>query len=397
MEPVVIVSGARTPIGRFRGRLSTVAAPQLGAVALSAAVERAGLSPDAVDYVIMGNAIAAGVGQTPARQAGIAAGIPPTTSALTVNKACASGLMAVVLAAQNIALGEAQVVAAGGMESMSLAPHLLAHSRRGIPIGPGELVDAMIFDGLWCPFENRHMGNSAEDIARKYNIGRAEQDAFALRSHQRAVAARRNFDAEIAPVTVPGPPKVGGGVVEADEGPRPDTSLEALAKLAPAFEPQGTVTPGNSSQISDGAAALVLMAEGRATRLPRQPMARILGYTHSAIEPRWLFDAPVLAVRQLLEKTGLALGDFDLIEINEAFAAQTLANGHVLGWDWDRVNVKGGAIALGHPIGASGARILVTLLYSLEQRALRRGLAVVCHGGGGAVAMAMERVGGGPL
>jgi acetyl-CoA C-acetyltransferase len=373
-------------------------------VALKAAVERAGAEPGEVDYVVMGNMLSAGLGQTPARQAAIGAGIPDTTSAMTVNKACASGLSAVVLAAQAIQSGDAEVIAAGGMENMSLAPHLLMNSRTGQRLGDARLVDSMLHDGLWCPFENRHMGGSAEAIAEKYGIGRDEQDGFALRSHQRASTAVAEgwFADEIAPVEVTG---ARGQVqkVTQDEGPRPDSTREALGRLKPSFPPGECVTPGNASQISDGAAAVTIMSAERADRLGTEPLVRITGYAHAANEPGMLFDAPRMAVKRLLERTGEELQDFDIIEVNEAFAAQVLANGRALGWDWDRVNPHGGAIALGHPIGASGARILVTLIYGLRkmgalsnhQERLRRagkGMAVICHAGGGAVAMSIESV-----
>ncbi len=393
MKKVVIAGGMRTPLGKFGGALSTTPAPQLGAAAIKSALQKSGVRPENVDYVIMGNVLSAAVGQAPARQAGIAAGIPVTTSALTVNKVCASGLTSVVLASQAIQLGDADVVVAGGMENMSLAPHMLVNSRTGYRMGDIKAIDHMVFDGLWCPFENRHMGASAEAIATKYGITRAEQDAFALRSHQKAVAAAREgaFAEEIAPFQVKQKGKV--LTIDQDEGPRPDTSLEVLGKLAAAFPPGTTVTAGNAAQITDGAAALVVMSADKATALKVKPMAYITGYSHAAIEPGWLFDAPTLAIRKLLEKTGTRLEDYDLIEANEAFVAQILANGKVLGWDWGKVNVKGGATALGHPIGASGARILVTLLHSMKQRGARRGIAAICHGGGGAVALAVERNG----
>ncbi|MSQ33190.1 MAG: acetyl-CoA C-acetyltransferase [Dehalococcoidia bacterium] len=390
---VVIVAGARTPMGKFMGGLSTVPATQLGAGAIRAALERARLAPQQVDYVIMGNVLMAGVGQAPARQAAIAAGIPDHISALTINKVCASGLTAVVLAAQMIKAGDAEVVVAGGMENMSLAPHMLVNSRTGIKLGDAKVVDHMVHDGLWCPFANRHMGGSAEAIAAKYGITREEQDRWALRSHQRAVAAAREglFAAEIAPVTIKS--RRGDTVVSADEGPRGDTSLEALAKLPPAFSEHGkTVTAGNASQITDGAAALVVMSAAKARQAGLEPMGVIQGYSHSAVDPQWLFDAPVAATETLLKKTGTRLDDYGLVEDNEAFCAQFLANSKVLGWDSERVNVKGGATALGHPIGASGARLLVTLLYAMKERRQRRGLVSICHGGGGAVAMALEGV-----
>lgn len=390
MTEAYAVGAARTPIGRFLGALSEVAAPELGAVAVGAALARGGVPPEAVDDVLLGNVLQAGVGQAPARQAALGAGIPPAASATTLNKVCASGLQAVIDATRAVRLGEADVVVAGGMESMSLGPHLLPHARRGIRLGSGELIDATVHDGLWCAVEHQHMGSAAEAIAAKHGVTREAQDAYARESHRRAVAAQRGgcFDAEIIPVGAP--PGTDGVRVTADELPRPDTSLERLAALRPAFAAQGTVTAGNAPALSDGAAALVLASEAAIGRHGLHPLARIAGYASAGTEPRWLFEAPPLAIRRVLERTGLALEDFDLLEVNEAFAAQALANGRELGWDWDRVNVHGGAIALGHPLGATGARILVTLLYALRERGGRRGLAALCHGGGGAVALAVE-------
>ena len=390
---IVIAGAARTPVGKFVGGLSTTPATRLGSIALKAAVDRSGIEPGQVDYVVMGNMLTAGLGQTPARQAAIGAGIPDTTSAMTINKACASGLTAVVLAAQAIQSGDSEVVAAGGMENMSLAPHLLMNSRIGQRLGDATLIDSMLHDGLWCPFENRHMGGSAEAVARKYGVGRAEQDDFALRSHRKASAAVSEgwFADETVPVEVAGA-KGHTQKVTADEGPRPDSTSESLARLKPGFPPGDTVTPGNASQISDGAAAVVVMSAERATETGADPIARITGYAHAANEPGMLFDAPRIAVKKLLERTGDRLDDFDVIEVNEAFAAQVLANGKALGWDWDKVNPRGGAIALGHPIGASGARILVTLIYGLRKSGGKKGMAVICHAGGGAVAMSIEAV-----
>ncbi|MBI4491521.1 MAG: acetyl-CoA C-acetyltransferase [Chloroflexi bacterium] len=390
MREVHIVGAARTPIGRFMGGLASVPAPQLGAVAIRAAVERAGVDPQSIGEVVMGNVISAGLGQAPARQAGLAAGLPEGASALTVNKVCASGLEAVNLAALKIAAGETEVAVAGGMENMSAGPHLLRGSRAGFRLGNAELIDATVYDGLWCAFEQHHMGNSAEAIAEKYGLSRRELDECALRSHQKAVAAMQTgrFKAETVPVEArSGRQSV---VIEADEAPRPDTSLEALAKLKPAFVAQGCVTAGNAPGITDGAAALVLASAEAVRRQGLAPLAKITGYATAAVQPRWLFDAPSLAVRRLLERTGTRLEDYDLLEVNEAFAAQIVANGKVLGWDWERVNVNGGAIALGHPIGATGARLVVTLIHALHERGLKRGLAALCHGGGGAVAMSFE-------
>ncbi|MEE8363503.1 MAG: acetyl-CoA C-acetyltransferase [Dehalococcoidia bacterium] len=388
---VVIAGAARTPIGRFGSGLATTPATTLGSVAIRAAAERAGISGADVDYTIMGNCLPAGLGMVPARQSAIDAGIPDSVSALTVNKACASGLSAVVLAAQAIQLDEAEVVAAGGMENMSLAPHLLMNSRTGQRLGDIKMADHMLADGLWCPWENRHMGGSAEAIAGKYEVTRQEQDEFAARSHARAIAAieRGWFKDEIAPVEVKGR-RGAVTVVDTDEGPRADSNFEGMAKLRPAFPPGETVTAGNASQISDGAAALVIMSGERAAETGATPIGRIVGYAHAANPPGWLFDAPPMALANLFEKTGESLDDFDLIEVNEAFSAQCVANGKVLGWDWERVNERGGAVALGHPVGASGARILVTLLYGLRRTGGKKGLALICHGGGGAMAMSVE-------
>ena len=389
MTDVYIVGAARTPIGRFLGSLSSVSAPELGAVAVRAAVERAGVDPGAVEDVIVGNVVQAGVGQAPARQAALGAGLPSSASATTINKVCASGLEAINSAALAIRNGDADIVVAGGMESMSRSPHLLNGARQGLRLGSGQLEDAVIHDGLWCPFEKHHMGNAAEAIAEKHGIGRAEMDEYALNSHRKAVAAAEagRFDAEIAPVTVAGRTAT---VVSRDESPRADTSAEALAKLRPVFVPDGVVTAGNAPGLTDGAAAVVVASEEAVREHNLTPLARVVAHTTAACDPLWLFDAPVLAIEKLLKKTGTSLDDYDLVEVNEAFAAQVLANGKSLGWDWDRVNVNGGAIALGHPIGATGARIVVTLLHALQQRGLKRGMAGLCHGGGGAVAMSFE-------
>jgi acetyl-CoA C-acetyltransferase len=389
MTDVYIVGAARTPIGRFLGALSSMPAPELGALAVRAAVGRAGVDPGAVEDVIIGNVVQAGVGQAPARQAALGAGLPSSASATTVNKVCASGLEAINSAALAIRNGDADIIIAGGMESMSRSPHLLNGARQGLRLGSSQLEDAVIHDGLWCPFEKHHMGNAAEAIAEKHGIGRAEMDEFALNSHRKAVAAADagRFDAEIAPVTVAGRTAT---VVSRDESPRADTSAEALAKLRPAFLPDGVVTAGNAPGLTDGAAAVVVASEDAVREHNLTPLARVVAHTTAACDPLWLFDAPVLAIEKLLKKTGTSLDDYDLVEVNEAFAAQILANGKSLGWDWDRVNVNGGAIALGHPIGATGARIVVTLLHALQQRGLKRGMAGLCHGGGGAVAMSFE-------
>ena len=390
MTEVFIVGAARTPIGRFMGGLSQTPAPRLGAVAVRAAVERAGIDPEIVDDVVMGNVVSAGLGQAPARQAALGAGIPDHSSATTVNKVCASGLEALNIAAQTIRLGGAAVMVAGGMENMSAAPHLFMGSRRGVRLGAVQLEDAVVHDGLWCPFEDRHMGHAAEAIAEKYGISRREMDEYSLRSHEQAVSASEagRFDDEIVPVVVAN--GKGSTVVARDEGPRTDTSTAALGALKPAFTPDGLVTAGNAPGITDGAAALVIAGEQAVQTHKLRPLARVVAHATFGIAPLWLFDAPVGAIQRLLEKTGTRLEDYDLFEINEAFAAQVLANGKVLGWDWDRVNVQGGAIALGHPIGATGARLVVTLLHALAQRGGKRGMAALCHGGGGGVAMSFE-------
>ncbi len=390
-DDVVIVGAARTPIGRFEGALSTLPAPQLGAIAIRAAVERAGIPVDTPEEVLMGCVVPAGQGQAPARQAAIRAGLPPEVGAVTVNKVCGSGLKTVMLAAAMIRAGDAECLVAGGMENMNLCPYLLPKARFGYRMGHDTLVDSMIHDGLWCAFENHHMGHSAEWIAREYGLTRQDLDEWAFQSHQRAIAATDagRFRAEIVPVEVPqrkGPPLL----VETDECPRRDTSPEALARLKPAFQPDGIVTAGNSPGITDGAAATVVMRRAAAERLGAKPLARVLGYAQAAVEPLRLFTAPVFAVRRLLDRLGASLEDFDLFELNEAFAAQIVANVRELGLNPERVNVNGGAIALGHPIGCSGTRILVTLLYALRDRGLRRGIAALCLGGGEAVAMAVE-------
>jgi acetyl-CoA C-acetyltransferase len=393
LNQAVIVSAVRTPVGRFQGTLSGLSASDLGAVAIRAAVERAGVDPASVDEVLMGNVVLAGQGQAPARQAAIKSGLPPTVGATTVNKICGSGLKTVMLAAAMIFTGDGDIFVAGGMESMNNGPYLLPKARFGYRLGDGKLVDAMVYDGLWCSFENHHMGNSAEWIAREYNLTREELDEYALGSHMAAIAAidAGRFREEIVPVEVP--QRKGAPILfDTDEVPRRDTSLEKLARLKPAFRPDGLVTAGNSPGITDGAAATVVMSAARAQELGIQPLARIVAYDQAAVEPLKIFVAPIVAVRKLLEKTGTTLDDYDLIEINEAFAAQTLADGRELGMDWDKVNVNGGAIALGHPIGCSGARVLVTLIYALRHRGLKHGLAALCLGGGEAVAMAIELV-----
>ncbi|HEY7127230.1 MAG TPA: acetyl-CoA C-acetyltransferase [Ktedonobacterales bacterium] len=389
----VIVSAARTPVGKFLGALSSFSATELGAIAIRQAVNRAGISEEQekqIEEVIMGNVVTAGVGQAPARQAAIGAKLPDDLPAVTINKVCGSGLKAVMLAAQAIRAGDADLIVAGGMESMSNAPYLLPGARTGYRLNNREVVDAVVHDGLWCAFENIHMGSEAEIIAEKFGISRQAQDAFALQSHQRAAAATKagRFEEEIIPiVTIPKGERL---IINDDEPIRPNTSLEALAALKPAFKKDGTVTAGNAPGLSDGAAALVIASRERAKALGLPILARITGYASAAITPKYIFAAPPRAVHRLLERTGLKMGDFDLIEINEAFAAQVLANGQELDWDWNRVNVNGGAVALGHPIGASGARVLTTLLYELRRRGGGRGLATLCLGGGGAVALSIE-------
>jgi acetyl-CoA C-acetyltransferase len=390
----VIVSACRTAIGRFMGGLSTMPAPRLGAVAIREAVRRAGIDPAIVDETLMGCVVPAGIGQAPARQAAIHGGIPDEVGALTINKVCGSGLKAVMLAAGLIRAGDGDVYVAGGMENMSLAPYLLPQARAGYRLGDGQLVDAVVHDGLWCAFTDKHMGNSAEFIAEQYGLTRQELDEYAFRSHRKAVEAidAGRFKAEIVPVELPqrkGPPIV----FDTDENPRRDTTLEALAKLKPAFKEGGIVTAGNAPGITDGAAAAVVMSRGRAEELGIKPLARITGYDQAAVAPEWLFIAPAHAIRLLLKRTGSTLADYDLFEVNEAFAAQVVADGKELtkdGWDWSKVNVNGGAIALGHPIGCSGTRVLVTLLYALKDRGLKRGMASLCLGGGEAVALAVE-------
>jgi acetyl-CoA C-acetyltransferase len=393
MNEVYILSAARTPIGKFGGGLSTTPATELGAIAIRAAVERSGVAPERIDEAIMGQVIQAGAGQAPARQAALKAGLPAGVSATTINKVCGSGLKAVMMGAAAIRAGDADVIVAGGMENMNLGPYLLPQARTGYRLGDGTIVDSTVHDGLWCSACNVHMGVHAERVAGKHDVTREAQDEFALRSHQRALAAQESgaFAEEIVAVTVPG--KKGSTVVTADEGPRADSSLEALGKLKPAFQADGgTVTAGNAPGITDGAAALVLASSAIVEREGLAPMARINGYAQADVAPEWLFEAPIYGVRRLIERVGGTLDDYDLIEINEAFAAQVLADGNELGFDWDRVNVNGGAIALGHPIGASGARVLTTLLYALRRRGGGKGLATLCLGGGGAVAMAVETV-----
>jgi acetyl-CoA C-acetyltransferase len=390
---IVIVSAARTPIGKFQGAYKDLPATDLGAVAVHAAIARAGIDGALVDECIMGNVIGAGLGQAPARQAALRGGLPDSVGALTINKVCGSGLKAVMLAGALIRAGEARVIVAGGLENMTRGPYLLPQARGGYRLGNGELVDATVNDGLWCAFENHHMGNSAEWIARQFRVDRAAQDVFAQQSHARAIAAQDAgaFAAEIAPVEVP----AGRGktiTISADEPPRRDSDAKALAGLRPVFASDGTVTAGNAPGITDGAAALVVTSAQAARDLGLQPLARIIGSAQAAVKPLELFTAPVFAVKRLMERTGTSMDSYDLFEINEAFAAQVVANGRELDIDWDRLNVNGGAIALGHPIGASGARVLVTLIHALRARGGERGIASLCLGGGEAVALAIELV-----
>ena len=397
----VIVSAARTPIGRFLGGLASLTAPELGAHAIRAAIARGKIDASEIGEVIMGNVLQAGVGQAPARQAAMKAGVPNLVPAYAVNKVCGSGLQAVMLAAQAIRAGDEQLMVAGGQESMSNAPHLVAGMRAGIKFGNQVMVDALLKDGLWCSFYDRHMGGHAEYTAKKAGITRARQDEFALASHQKAIAAIESgkFKTEIAPVEIAG--KKGATIVDTDEGPRKDTSLEALAKLRPAFPKDApkdmtpaemTVTAGNAPGLNDGGAALVVASEAYALAHGLPILARITGYASGGGDPQDLFFAPIIAVQNLMKKTGATINDYDLIEANEAFASQALADGDALGWDWSRVNVNGGAIALGHPIGSSGARVLVTLLHAMHDRGARTGLATLCLGGGNAVALSVERV-----
>lgn len=394
MREAVILAAVRSGIGKFQGSLSPFSAVALGACVVREVVRRAGIEPSRVDEIIMGNVVSAGLGQNPARQAGLKGGLDHRVAALTINKVCGSGLKAVALAAQGIQTGNAEIVVAGGMESMSNCPYLLPRLRQGYRLGHGQALDSMITDGLWDAYEDSHMGMTAELVAEKYQISRARQDAYAFESHRRAIDAIKTgrFKDEIVPVPIP--QKKGEPIqFSVDESPRADTSLDALARLQPAFKPDGTVTAGNAPGTNDGAAALLVTSAEKARELGKKPLARIVGQAVSGLEPRWVMMAPVEAVRSLLGKAGWKLGDVDLVELNEAFAVQALAVIQELGLDPARTNVNGGAVALGHPIGASGARILVTLLYEMARRNARRGIAALCLGGGNAVALAVERHG----
>jgi len=386
----VLVSAVRTPIGRYLGGLSSMTAPQLGAVVIREAVRRSGVDPSAVDEVIMGHVLQGGAGQATARQAMIHAGIPGVVPALTINKVCGSGLKAVMLAAQAIKAGDAQCVVAGGQEAMSASPHYLYGMRTGIKAGNQTVVDGMIHDGLWDSFGNNHMGVYAEYTATKAGVSREDQDRFAYESHQKAVRAMEagEFRAEIVPVEVPG--RKGPTIVDEDESPRKDTTLEALARLKPVFQKDGSVTAGNAPGLNDGASALVVTSLAFAKANGLAPMARVTAYATGGGEPKELFFAPILAVQNLMKRAGTSISDYGLIEANEAFAVQALADGRALGWDWSRVNVRGGAVALGHPIGASGARVLTTLLHAMKDRGVGTGLATLCLGGGNAVALSVE-------
>jgi acetyl-CoA C-acetyltransferase len=393
-DDVVIISACRTPVGKFQGSLSDFSAPQLGAIAVREAVKRAGIDPAQVDECIMGNVISAGLGQNPARQAAIFGGLSPATGAMTINKVCGSGLKSVALAAQAVQTGNSSIVVAGGMESMTNAPYLLPQARKGYRLGNAQIVDSMVHDGLWDIYNNYHMGITGENVAEKYGITREEQDEFAVNSHRKAVAAIKEcrFKSQIVPVEIPAKKKGEPPTIfEKDEGPRADTTIEVLRALKPAFKKDGTVTAGNAPGVNDGAAAVVVTSTQRAKELGAKPMVRIVAQATSGIEPEWVMMAPVGAVRKIWEKTGWKNEDVDLYELNEAFSVQALGVMRELGLNPDKVNVNGGAVAIGHPIGASGARVLVTLIYEMMRRDVKRGIAALCLGGGNAVAMAVER------
>jgi acetyl-CoA C-acetyltransferase len=392
-DEVVIISGCRTPVGKFQGSLSDFTAPQLGALVVREVVKRAALDPGAVDECIMGNVVSAGLGQNPARQAAIYGGLSPEVGAMTINKVCGSGLKAVALAAQAVQTGNSSIVVAGGMESMTNAPYLLPQARKGYRLGNAAIVDSMVHDGLWDIYNDYHMGITGENVAEKYGITRAEQDEFAVNSHRKAVAAIRecHFKSQIVPVEIPAKKKGTPVVFDKDESPREDTTIEVLRSLKPAFKKDGTVTAGNAPGVNDGAAAVVVTSATRARELGAKPMVRIIAQATSGVEPKWVMMAPVGAVKKIWEKTGWKKDDVDLYELNEAFSVQALGVIRELGLDMNRVNVNGGAVAIGHPIGASGARVLVTLIYEMIRRDVKRGIAALCLGGGNAVAMAVER------
>src|SRR4249920_3205044 len=394
MDDVVIISGVRTPIGKFQGALEPLSAPQLGAVAVREAVKRAKVEPAQVDECIMGLVIAAGLGQNPARQAALGGGLANTVGAMTINKVCGSGLKAVALATQAIQTGNAEIVVAGGMESMTNAPYLLPQARKGYRLGNSTIVDSMVHDGLWDIYNDYHMGITGENVAEKYGITREEQDEFAVNSHRKAVAAIKEcrFKSQVIPVEIPAKKKGAPPTIfDKDEGPREDTTIEVLRSLKPAFKKDGTVTAGNAPGVNDGAAALVVTSAKRAKEVGATPMVRIVAQATSGVEPKWVMMAPVDAVRKIWEKTGWKNEDVDLYELNEAFSVQALGVMRELGLDPNKVNVNGGAVAIGHPIGASGARVLVTLIYEMTRRNVHRGIAALCLGGGNAVAMAVER------
>jgi acetyl-CoA C-acetyltransferase len=393
-DDAVILSGCRTPVGKFQGSLSDLSAPQLGAIVVREAVKRAGFDPAQVDECIMGNVVSAGLGQNPARQAAIYGGLSPATGAMTINKVCGSGLKSVALAAQAVQTGNSSIVVAGGMESMTNAPYLLPQARKGYRLGNAQIIDSMVHDGLWDVYNDYHMGITGENVAEKYGITREEQDEFAVNSHRKAVSAIKEcrFKAQIVPVEIPAKKKGAAPVIfDKDEGPREDTTIEILRALKPAFKKDGTVTAGNAPGVNDGAAAVVVTSAQRAKELGIKPMVRIVAQATSGVEPKWVMMAPVSAVRQIWEKTGWKNEDVDLYELNEAFSVQALGVIRELGLNMDRVNVNGGAVAIGHPIGASGARVLVTLIYEMIRRDVKRGIAALCLGGGNAVAMAVER------
>ena len=394
MEEIVIVSGCRTPVGKFQGSLSDVSATKLGAVAVREAVRRAHLQPEQIDECIMGNVVSAGLGQNPARQAALFGGLPPEVSAVTVNMVCGSGLRAVSLAAQSVQTGNAEIVVAGGMESMTNAPYLLPQARSGFRMGNQVAVDAMVNDGLWDVYNDFHMGQTAELVAEKYGITRDQQDCFALLSHQKAAAAWREgrFAAEVVPVEIPAKKKgTEPKLFERDESIREDASIESLRALKPAFKKDGTVTAGNAPGVNDAAAAVVVMSAAKAKALGLQPMARIVAHATSGIDPKWVMMAPVNGVRKVMAKAEWSVAEVDLFELNEAFAVQSIAVARELGIPDEKLNVNGGSVAIGHPIGASGARVLVTLLFEMMQRRARRGVVALCLGGGNSVAMAIER------
>jgi acetyl-CoA C-acetyltransferase len=393
-DDVVIISGCRTAVGKFQGSLTDLSAPQLGAVVVREAVKRAGLPSDQVDECIMGNVLPAGLGQNPARQAAIFGGLSPATGAMTINKVCGSGLKAVALAAQAVQTGNSSIVVAGGMESMTNAPYLLPQARKGYRLGNGQVIDSMVHDGLWDIYNNYHMGITGENVAEKYGITREEQDEFAVHSHRKALAAMKEcrFKSQIVPVELPAKKKgEAPALFEKDECPREDTTIEALRSLKPAFKKDGTVTAGNAPGVNDGAAAVVVTSAQRAKELGAQPIVRIVAQATSGVEPKWVMMAPVGAVRTIWKKTGWKNEDVDLYELNEAFSVQALGVMRELGLDPNKVNVNGGAVAIGHPIGASGARVLVTLIHEMTRRNVKRGIAALCLGGGNAVAMAVER------